>query len=427
MLFRILRKNKITWKSVIGKIVFYFFIWFFFVYIIYSLLFELMAKYEFLDIYNYCNYDIVANSIYKEYYGQLEHENDFLKYSLKGYMVGGNIYDNKDHRWMTTTLKIDSHNFDILFRFISKKHFISIDSNLLNSRDCVLIQSSLAKNMGAKIGDYYKFSDKSKQIAGIYEDALRTVFKADSIMLWDGIYTNGTNKSEIETGKVDYFDVYSYVYIQFDDYNKGVDFFKKNHLKQEFLLSDFSGTDSFQEYLNLYGKNWPQQLITETIQKTELGDPTLDEYKRNAFFEKKVLYALAKNDFDHLYNLDNALFYSGVCIIALFSVCILESYRHAKKNEAKVAVLRILGYNRFYIQLFYFLRSVFIQIIFMVLAITFAKVMTYKTKDISSVLITKWFFIFCIVIVISAFLSTLFSMRRLKDDKLLKKLNEEGK
>ena len=281
--------------------------------------------------------------------------------------------------------------------------------------------------MGAKIGDYYKFSDKSKQIAGIYEDALRTVFKADSIMLWDGIYTNGTNKSEIETGKVDYFDVYSYVYIQFDDYNKGVDFFKKNHLKQEFLLSDFSGTDSFQEYLNLYGKNWPQQLITETIQKTELGDPTLDEYKRNAFFEKKVLYALAKNDFDHLYNLDNALFYSGVCIIALFSVCILESYRHAKKNEAKVAVLRILGYNRFYIQLFYFLRSVFIQIIFMVLAITFAKVMTYKTKDISSVLITKWFFIFCIVIVISAFLSTLFSMRRLKDDKLLKKLNEEGK
>lgn len=115
-----------------------------------------------------------------------------------------------------------------------------------------------------------------------------------------------------------------------------------------------------------------------------------------------------------------------ISTLAIFSVCILESYRHAKESQQKIAILRMLGCRRGRIRIFYFTRSFFIQTVLMLLGVVYVRLLTGKRIYISTVLTLQWVLFFELVILIAAFLSTAISMKKLSDKALLSSLNEEG-
>ncbi len=413
MLFRILSKDKASFKSTIAKVFFYFFIWFFFTYIIYSLLFGLMSKYNYVDIYKYFNFDITINYAYTETYKELEEKYDFIDSSLKTFYTG-------------QMLQIDSDNYDSLFRIFPKKHFISLDENILKQKDSALILYDMAKRSNVDVGDYFEIAGVKYRVAGLIDNGIANILGSATIVLWDGKYQKGAESSGIESGKLDCYACYSRVFIILNDYDKGIEFFEKTHFNHDSFIVDFYMSDYHSDYFTRYGGDWAKQAIKDledgTLSQEEFNFPN---YKKNSMKKKKTMHASAKIDYDASFNIEDDVFYSGLCVAALFSVCILESYQHAKKNQTKVAIMRILGYKRLRIFLFYFLRSFFIQIILMVCGIGFTRIMTSKSRYVSSILITKWFFIFSAVIAAAALLSSLVSMKRLRDDKLLQKLNEE--
>ncbi len=423
MLFRILNKNKVTFKSTITKVFFYVFIWFFFVYIIISLLTGLMNKYIYVDVYNYCNFDLTIDGAYIELYKELEENNDFIGSSLKTFYTGEPIYNEMDQAGSSNIMRIDSDNFDEFFKFFPKKHFISLDEALVKQKDSALIMFDMAKLLDVDVGDYVEIAGNKYRVAGIFEPALFNVINCDMVILWDG----KGKSSEIQSGKPDFFMCYTKVFIIFNDYDRGIDFLEKTYFKQSIFLNNFYMSQYHKENITRYGRDWAKlalnDLVNGTIPQEEF---TVSDFKENMMIKKKTLHAIAKINYEDSFNLEEDVFYSGLCVAALFSVCILESYQHAKKNQTKVAIMRILGYKRFRIFLFYFLRSFFIQSILMVCGIGFTKYMPLRHSYISSILITKWFFTFSAIIAVAAFLSSLVSMKRLRDDKLLQKLNEES-
>ena len=68
----------------------------------------------------------------------------------------------------------------------------------------------------------------------------------------------------------------------------------------------------------------------------------IERYKVGAYSLRNVSY---KDALDQ-YNREQYCrgdFYVTLCLIALFTICAYDSYSHAKSNEVKVGILRILG------------------------------------------------------------------------------------
>ena len=140
----------------------------------------------------------------------------------------------------------------------------------------------------------------------------------------------------------------------------------------------------------------------------------------------KLLKAYAENEYAQYYTLNQDIAYSVVSILALFSVCVLESYRHAKENQQKFAILRTLGSRRGSIWAFYFMRSFILQSVLMFSAIAYVRYRTSQNVYVSNILIFRWLLFFEIVILVAALISSVVSMRKLSDKALLFSLNAEG-
>lgn len=431
MLFNLLRKRKRKAGDVVLDVVFCFFVWFFFVYIIYNFLFGLMSRYNMVGVYDHVNYDVVLNDVYADYYNSCEADDKYISTELKIRTGYENVYGDNGNVGYPTVSYIDSNSFDEFFSIISKKHFTDIDSDIVSSRDCVFISDSFARYINVKVGSTVEISGERKYVAGIYEAAIETILQSDVVTLWNGKYQDGADVSGIVKGELDYFAFYQKIFLKLNDEDKGTELLETEYFNHaNFFNNIISALEynqkAFNEYHAEYGDQWPIKAITDI----QAGQPVLDienvaKYKANYIFTKKQMHAFALQEYNAEYNVTDDTFYSGLCVVALFAVCILESYKHARANQHRVAVMRVLGYRRWSILIFYFLRSFIVQLLLMTGAIAFAKLMTNRSTNISFVLMWEWFIGFCIIIAVAALVSSLFSVYKLRDENLLKCLNEE--
>ena len=89
---------------------------------------------------------------------------------------------------------------------------------LLNQKNSVFISENISKSCNVHIGDLIEIQGIWHKVCGIYEQAITNVINATAVILWNGNYTNGTSVSGIKDGIVDYFDIYTRVYIKFKNY-----------------------------------------------------------------------------------------------------------------------------------------------------------------------------------------------------------------
>lgn len=422
MTFRILQKSGFSWKRLLAKIVLYFFIFVLFLYIIYSFLFGLKAKHNALGAYPYCHYDIQLLGASVSHYQKWESEYSFVSDSLKTFSSGGVIY-NGENAIAVSSMQIDSDSYDVFYKIFSKKFFIKLDDGIATLPNSIFFAFRAAKNLGVKVGDTIDFFGTEKQVAGIYEDALFQILNRDAVTLWDGKYTHGKETSEIGMGWPDFFDFYSKVYVVFNDYEKGLSFFQKTYFEQSNFIQDFLQDPSHSDYVTEYGEEWVTRVL-EDVSNGTLASP-VDKYKKDSILLWKTVYEYAKRDYQDNYDTTSDAFYSSLCLAALFAVCILESYFHAKRNQEKVAILRLLGTRRSTIFWFYFLRTFAVEMIIMTASLLCMRLLTYANVYISPVLISSWFGGFAAVIAVAALLSALVTMRKLRDSHLLLCLNEE--
>lgn len=383
-----------------------------------------MNQYNRVGIYDYVRFDAVLNDVYVESCNSNLTRNENVDALLKTFYIGGPVYRENDESFVSTTLIVDSDNFNSFFNIFPQKHFIKIDKSLLNQKNSVFISENISKSCNVHIGDLIEIQGIWHKVCGIYEQAITNVINATAVILWNGNYTNGTSVSGIKDGIVDYFDIYTRVYIKFKNYDSGIKWVRDNAFDHRIFLNDVTNHENFSLYLEQKGKDWAKWAIDTAL--TE-GTFNIDEYRIGAYDTKARMSQLAKQDYESMYNVKDDYFYAALCLIALFTVCTLESYRYAKLNMKKIAILRILGCSKVKITTTYFIRSFFIQLLLMLGAILFAITMTSKNRTFSYVLVTKWFASFVLIITISAILGAIASSYQLKDRKLLKKLNEESK
>ncbi len=412
-MFSLFLKNKFSLKGFLVKFAACVIILALFIYIIYSILFGIRFKYENIDIYDHCQFDIRLDSPCKEIYNNIIGKQGFIEADLKCVNVGGDLL-YKGQYGVTSSLNIDAQDFTSLFKIFPSKLFVVIEESLLARRDGVFLSFSLAQSMGIRTGELVSVTGRDKIVVGIYEDAVTNVLHFDSILLVDD-----TLLTQLP-GVGSHF--YDEVFIKVSDRETAQAYFDKSYFKHLGYIELLIGEGSDQSYRKQYGEDW----ILKAIQAAEGKENIVKPYRQNAFLPKAALKAYAKNDYQLHYNLNQDIAYSVISTLAIFSVCILESYRHAKESQQKIAILRMLGCRRGRIRIFYFTRSFFIQTVLMLLGVVYVRLLTGKRIYISTVLTLQWVLFFELVILIAAFLSTAISMKKLSDKALLSSLNEEG-
>ena len=406
-------KNKFALKRSIFKFFTICLIWFLFVYIIRSLLFGLLSRYEHVDVYDYAAFDFVVNGPYIDHYNREISTQPFIQNEIKTILTGGDLKCG-DEYGTTSTMNIDDNDFNSLFVIFPRRLFVSIDESLLTRQDGIFLSFSLAQNMNLKPGDIVSISGREKIVIGIYEDSVSNVIHADSITLWDEAY--GEQFQNIG------FRFYSKVYIKASDYDAASTYLEATYFTHSDYITNIIGNGEDAAYVKQYGDLWIEKAIEEAINDKDLNR----DYQLNAFLKQKTLKAYAVNEYKVQYNLNQDITYSVISVIALFAVCILESYRHAKENQQKFAILRMMGSRRSGIWTFYFMRSFILQTMLMLLAIAYVRYMTYENIYVSGILTLQWMLYFEAVIFVAALVSSAASMRKLTDRELLSSLNEEG-
>lgn len=412
MLF-LFAKGKFSFKYFVLKFFAVCLIWFLFVYIVRSLFFGLLSRYEHVDVYDHVSFDFVVNDPYAGYYDREISTQPFVQSELRTIGTGGDLTHNEESG-TTSTMNIVADNFDGLFQLFPRSLFVSIDEALLTSRDGILLTFGLAQAMRLKPGDIVSISGREKIVAGIYEDSIFNVIHADSITLWDEDY--GAQFENIG------FDFYGKVYIKTSDYDTATAYFEQAYFQHLGYISDLIGNGKEKEYINQYGEEWIEKAIEEAVANTDLNK----NYRQNAFISRKTLKAYARNEYAQQYSLNQDIAYSVISVIALFAVCILESYKHAVVNQQKFALLRMLGTRRGHMFLFYFLRSFILQSGLMLFGVWYVRFRVRHSRYISNILTAQWMLYFEVVIFAAALISSVVSMRKLSDKALLFSLNAEG-
>ncbi len=409
----ILIKNQFSLKHCIFKFLAVCLIWFLFVYIIRSLLFGLLFRYEHVEVYDYVSFDFVIQGPSRDYYNHEISAQPFVRSSMKTILTGGDLLHNGEYG-TTSTMNIDGDNFESLFEIFPRKLFVSVEESLLTRRDGIFLSFGLARALHIQQGDMVSISGRDKIVVGIYEDAIFNIIHADSITLWDEAYG-------AKIGGV-FFEFYEKVYIKTSDYNKAAAYFDTTYFNHLDYISNIVGNGNEADYIKKYGEQWIEKAIEETASHPELRA----DYQSNKSMSHKLLKAYAENEYAQYYTLNQDIAYSVVSILALFSVCVLESYRHAKENQQKFAILRTLGSRRGSIWAFYFMRSFILQSVLMFSAIAYVRYRTSQNVYVSNILIFRWLLFFEIVILVAALISSVVSMRKLSDKALLFSLNAEG-
>lgn len=404
-MFLLFQKNKFSVKNLMLKIVSCILIWILFVYVIDSLFYGLQTKYKDVDIYDYCDFDIEVHGPLAEYYGDVIEGQDFIENDLKfANNEGTSIsFNNKD--FSASILSIAEENFDDLFRMFPEKFFVELDEALLYRKDVVLMSSSVVQQLGIHTGESISISEKNKVLAGMYEDSLVTVIGANVITFED-----------------DFTGCYNKVLLQVSDIGVAKTYFQDKYFRHSGYIDYLIANEFHLQYLEKYGDNW----MRKAIEEAEGNDSLIGPYKSDSIRFKNAQKIQAENSHKTEYTLDEDIAYSVVSIIAVFSICILESYKHAKENQQKIAILRMMGCSRHSISTFYFVRSFVLQTFLMLCGIIYKRYVVDRTTYISNTLIAQWIICFEIVIFIATLVSTAVSMRKLSDKALLFSLNEEG-
>lgn len=412
MLF-LFAKGKFSLKHFVLKFFAVCLIWFLFVYIIRSLFFGLLFRYEHVDVYDYVSFDFVVDGPYAGYYDREISTQPFVQSDLRTIGTGGDLTHNEESG-TTSTMNIVADNFDGLLQVFPRRLFVSIDETLLTRRDGIFLTFGLAQTMRLKPGDIVSISGREKIVVGIYENSIFNVIHADSITLWDEDY--GAQFENIG------FDFYGKVYIKVSDYDAAAAYFEQMYFQHSGYISNLIGNGQEKEYIDRYGEEWIVKAIEEAATNAGLSK----NYKLNAFIPRKTLKAYARNEYAQQYSLNQDIAYSVISVIALFAVCILESYKHAVVNQQKFALLRMLGARRGHMFLFYFLRSFILQTGMMLFSVWHVRFRVRHSIYISNILTAQWVLYFETVIFAAALISSVVSMRKLSDKALLFSLNAEG-
>lgn len=412
-MFWIFTKNRFSLKKCIFQFLAVCLICFLFVYIIRSLLFGLLARYERVEVYDHASFDFVIEGPSRDYYDHKISAQPFIQSSIKVISTGGDLLHNGEYG-TTSTMNIDDDDFDSLFEIFPRRLFVSIDESLLTRKDGIFLSFSLAQGLHIQQGDMVSISGRDKIVVGIYEDAIFNIIHEDSITLWDEAY--GAQFEGV------FFEFYQRVYIKTSDFSEAVAYFDATYFDHSNYISNIVGNGEENAYIKKYGEQWIEKAVEEAVAHPEL----CEEYRLGTYRSHKILKAYAKNEYAQLYTLNQDIAYSVISIIAFFSVCILESYRHAKENQQKFAILRTMGGRRGSIWTFYFMRSFFLQTVLMLLAIAYVRYNTYERIYVPNILILRWMLFFEAVIFMAALISSVISMRKLSDKALLFSLNEEG-
>ena len=389
MVYRILHKDRITYKSLFKKVISLISVIIIFIFIINNMFLYLLDKHETVGGYKYSKYDIAIREVYRDNYNEkILKECPYIENSLRAFYISAAI-NSED----TSVLMIDSNSLtDVLDTVIPRKLFIDYSSRLIKEDNSILISYSVARQSKIKVGDIVEFLGKDLKVAGIFESCVNKVVKGGAVVCWDGEVPKGMQNREYN-----FFDFYSVVYIGLSDYDKGIKYFENNYYKQKDL------------YVKYGGKATPE---------------LIEKLKIDAYSLREVSYSIELDGYNKRINFVKNSFYIALCLIALFTICIYDSYSHAKANEVKAGILRILGCKRRTLFMFYFSRSVLQQFIMVVISIVVMKNIT--SSYISNALILSWIGVFLIIILTSALLSSVFSMFRLSDSNLTIKLTEEG-
>ncbi|HOA80447.1 MAG TPA: hypothetical protein PKK61_05210 [Defluviitaleaceae bacterium] len=389
MIFRILNKEKWTIKGIVRTCIEYLSIILIFVFIIYFLFYSQIYKHFAVAGYKYTTYDIVIKEVLADNYNnKTVNDCPYIDESVRVIAgLAGMEKNNKTYR--VNLMLMDEDKLNAIFKITPPKLFLDYSYKLMDSRTSLAVSYELARRANLKVGDTVKVWSQEYRVAGIFDDTLINVFSSDIIMCWH------SRKSEGESN--DSYKFYTRVYIKLNDYEKGVQYFHENHYKEMVIYTNYNG-----------------------VATPEL----IERYKVGAYSLRNVSYKDALDQYNRGNNTVEEIFYVTLCLIALFTICAYDSYSHAKSNEVKVGILRILGCKKHTLFFFYFIRSAIIQTLLMVFSVLFIK--KFNVSHISYALIGTWMGTFLVVIIASALLSAICSMLRLRDDNLILKLAEGG-
>ena len=82
-----------------------------------------MNQYNRVGIYDYVRFDAVLNDVYVESCNSNLTRNENVDALLKTFYIGGPVYRENDESFVSTTLIVDSDNFNSFFNIFPQKTF----------------------------------------------------------------------------------------------------------------------------------------------------------------------------------------------------------------------------------------------------------------------------------------------------------------
>lgn len=348
-----------------------------------------MRKHELTGGYQHMNYDIQLYGGMKSF---LEGSKEYVKHSMATNLYRDIIvHEETQLESDGGILSVYLDSLNEVFNIIPHTLFIDYDQDLINKGQSIFISYSVANNTNSTINDKLKLLGQQFTVAGIFEDCVSRVINNSNVII--------LSSENPYTSEYEYF---TFVYIKLKDYEKGLDYFDKNHL-------------DFKNLFLKYGEDWQ-----DVTPKQEI-----EENRKNSYFLRTTRHQEALNVFLNTRNLAEDIMFISLSIFALFTTNVYAYYKHAKTNMKKFAILRISGCPKRKYFIYYFAISLFEQLIILIITLSLLVKVNWLGRYISTAVVLSWFGILFTIMAIVSLFAGFVIMYLIVDLKLLQSLEEE--